>query len=244
MRHLVEIEQLGLQETARCLQVDPRTINRYVEPFGLTPKWRSQTKTQDLDPPDLPYSQSSDSDNLRAKHRNIWNTLQTQHPQASKTALRRLAPSTYSWLYRYDREWLDQNSPPVQKPIYVNNRVNWQERDEQILAQVQETVQELMAAEKPIRITASRVAKAIGQLALIEQHLDQMPQAKAYLESVTESIEDYQIRRVQWAAETLDRQGESVEQWKVIRLAGLKPGYSENVERAIEYAVCSSSRLV
>ncbi|MGA7936875.1 MAG: TnsD family Tn7-like transposition protein [Kovacikia sp.] len=188
----MEVEQLGLRETARRLQVDPRTINRYVERFGLSPKWRSQTEMQESASTDLPCSQFDESGDLRSKHRTTWNTLQ----KASKTALRRLAPATYSWLYRYDRDWLDQNSPSAQKPVYINNRVNWQKRDEQILAQVKEAVQVLLSAEKPIRITVSRVAKAIGQLALIEQHLDQMPQTKAYLDSVTESIEDYQIRRV------------------------------------------------
>lgn len=115
--------------------------------------------------------------------------------------------------------------------------MDWQRRDEQILAQVKESVEELLAAEKPIRITMSRVAKAIGQLALIEQHLDQMPCTKAYLNSVTESIEDFQVRRVKWAVKLLERRGKSVDHWKVIRIAGLKPDYSKKVEDALEYEV-------
>ncbi|MGI0484865.1 TnsD family Tn7-like transposition protein [Pantanalinema rosaneae CENA516] len=118
--------------------------------------------------------------------------------------------------------------------------MDWQTRDEQILAQVRAIVQELLATEKPIRITVSRVAKEIGQLALIEQHLNQMLLTKAYLDSVVESVEDYQIRRVRWAAEILDRRGERVESWKVVRLAGLRPDYSEKVEQAIDQAVYAS----
>lgn len=233
LRQLVEVEQLGLRETARRLQVDPKTINRYVERFGLTPKWRSQTE-HGSDSTDLPCSQLDERHALRAKHRSTWSTLQTQHPQVSKTALRRLAPATHIWLYRHDQEWLNQHSPPVQKPVYINKRVDWQERDEQTLTQVQKAVQELLAAEKPIRITVSRVAKVIGQLALIEQHLDQMPQTKAYLDLVTESIEDFQIRRVRWAAEMLDRRGEGVECWRVVRMAGLGQNYSRKVGKILE----------
>ncbi len=88
----------------------------------------------------------------------------------------------------------------------------------------------------------SRVAKAIGQLTLIEQHLDQMPLTQAYLNSVTESVEAYQIRRVRWAAEWLDWRGEEVLRWKVVRMAGLRPDYSEKVERAIEHEVCLEER--
>lgn len=79
--------------------------------------------------------------------------------------------------------------------------------------------------------TVSRVAKAIGQLALIEQHLDQMPRTRAYLDSVIESLEDFQIRRVRWAVEALDLRGEEVLRWKVVRMAGLKPDYSEKGDR-------------
>ncbi|MBD2001418.1 hypothetical protein H6G00_33300 [Leptolyngbya sp. FACHB-541] len=103
------------------------------------------------------------------------------------------------------------------KPFYLNNRVNWQERDQQILAQVKETVQELLTAEKPIRITGSKVAKALGQLTLVEQHLDQMPQTQVYLNSVLETIEDFQIRRVRWAVELLNQRGEQIERWKTVR---------------------------
>ncbi|MGA7936874.1 MAG: hypothetical protein WCA35_25180 [Kovacikia sp.] len=35
----------------------------------------------------------------------------------------------------------------------------------------------------------------------------------------------------------LDRRGEQTEPWKIIRLAGLRPGYSEKVERAIDEEV-------
>ncbi|XHX78435.1 MAG: hypothetical protein RBJ76_29135 [Stenomitos frigidus ULC029] len=83
----------------------------------------------------------------------------------------------------------------------------------------------------------SRVAKAIGQLTLIEQHLDQMPLTQAYLDAVTESIEAYQIRRVRWAAEWLDRQGKRVDRWKVIRLAGLGANYSKTVSDVVERKV-------
>ena len=237
LKHLVEVEQLGLRETARRLQVDPRTINRYVQFLGLKPKWRPQIETPGSDSTELLCNQSIDCDEIRTQHRDAWSKLQTQHLQASKTALRRFAPATYTWLYRHDRKWLHQNSPAAQTPVSSKNRVNWQERDEEVLTQVQEAVRRLLAIQKPIRITVSRVAKAIGQLALIEQHLEQMSQTRVYLDAVTESIEDLQIRRIKWAAELLDRQGESVDRWKIVRMAGLRPHYSEKVGRAIELNV-------
>jgi len=50
---------------------------------------------------------------------------------------------------------------------------------------------------------------------------------------VTESIEDYQIRRIKWASAKLEEQGEEVKSWKVIRLAGLREDYSQKVKAAL-----------
>jgi hypothetical protein len=61
-----------------------------------------------------------------------------------------------------------------------------------------------------------------------------MSLTKAYLESVTESIKNYQIRRVRWASAKLEEQGEEVKPWKVIWIAGLGENYSEKVKAALE----------
>jgi hypothetical protein len=109
-----------------------------------------------------------------------------------------------------------------------------------MLTLTQQAVEHLLTEEKPVQITISRVAKAISHLSLIEQHLDQLPLTQAYLESVVETTEAFQIRRVRWAVEQLDRQGEVALPWKIVRMAGLRPGYSEEVERAI--ARCTNGR--
>ena len=73
---------------------------------------------------------------------------------------------------------------------------------------------------KPVRITVSKIGTTIGLKALLEKHLDKLPQTKAYLESVTETVEEFQIRRIEWAIRELDRRGEEKKDWKILRLAG------------------------
>lgn len=233
LRYFVEIERLGLRPTARQLNVDPNTINRYVRLLSLTPAWQSSKPDKEQEPHTIPALTNGGISGIQTQHREIWTILRRQYKRASKTVLRRMAPATYSWLYRYDRKWLSQNSPSIRKPVVRNNRVDWRQRDEQVLAAVKQAVQKLLAAEKPVQITVSRVAKAIGQLALVEQHLNQMPLTQTYLQSVVETVEDFQIRRVQWAAKQLDQRGEAIEPWKVIRMAGLRTGYSKRVEEVI-----------
>ena len=75
---------------------------------------------------------------------------------------------------------------------------------------------------KPVRITVSKIGITIGLKALLEKHLDKLPQTKAYLDSVTETVEEFQIRRIEWAIRELDRRGEEKKDWKILRLAGLR----------------------
>jgi hypothetical protein len=155
-----------------------------------------------------------------------------------------MSPATYAWLYKKDREWLNQNSPTLRVPVSCNNRVDWHERDKLVLAQVQDVVQLLLKAEVPIRVTLGRIGKTLDLQALLEKHIDKMPLTKVYLESVIESIEDYQIRRIKWAIAKLEEQGEEVKPWKVIRIAGLREDYSQKVKAALEHEMYRQSMAI
>jgi hypothetical protein len=234
LRELVEVQKLGLRATARQLKVDARTVKRYALRLKLDTSWQSSDDSK----PVLSQEQREDDVNSTGKrekrHRETWLTLQREHPEASKTTLRQMAPATYAWLYRNDREWLNQNSPTLRVPVSATNRVDWHERDKLILAQVMDVLPQLLKAEKPVRITTGRIGKTLDVQALLEKHIDKMPLTKAYLESVSESIENYQIRRIKWAIVKLEQQGQEVQPWKVVRMAGLGEDYSQKVQEALE----------
>jgi hypothetical protein len=61
---------------------------------------------------------------------------------------------------------------------------------------------------------------------------------------VTESIEDYQIRRIKWASAKLEEQGKEVKLWRVIRLAGLREDYSQKVKAALEDELYKQSTAI
>lgn len=113
-------------------------------------------------------------------------------------------------------------------------RVNWHERDRQILSQVQDAVRSLLVTNEPERISFSRVGKTIGLLGLLEKHLDQMPITKAYLESVVETVEEFQMRRIKWAIHKLDEYGEEIMRPKVVRVGALRENCSEIVNAFLE----------
>lgn len=226
LQQLVEVDKLGLRATARELKVDPRTIKRYVTQLKLNAPWSSyQTKDKVVEIKNI--------DDLREQNRQHWLTLQNNHPNETKTTLRNLSPSVYIWLYRNDKDWLNQHSPALQKPTSTNNRVNWSERDQEIKNQVEAVVTQLLNHEIPDRITISKIGRMTGLKATLEQKLDKLPLTQAYLSEVVEPVEVFQNRRINWAIKEINRRGEEVKTWKVMRLAGMKEKEFERVEKMI-----------
>ena len=229
LRKLVEVKKLGLRATARELRVDPNTIKRYVALLNLTPSWtknKAQVKHK--------KARASKIEDIRQQKRDTWLNLQFINPALSKTEIRKLAPDVYTWLYRRDRHWLNENSPKLKKPKSSINKIDWNVRDGEILIQAQNAVSNLLKKNKPVRITVGRIGATLGLKALLDKHLDKLPQTKAYLDSVTETVEDFQIRRIKWAVEELDCQGEEIRSWKILRLAGLRRDCADKVREVIE----------
>jgi hypothetical protein len=220
LQQLVQIEKLSYYAAAKQLHVDIGTVKKYAN--------------KEID---NVSSVITDEQNLLLEKQAQWLQLQTQYPDLSKTGLRKIAPALYTWLYRHDRKWLNENSPQKQASPPINKRVDWNRRDEELLIKVQKAVKRLYSSEKPVQINVSRVGKEIGKLALLERHLDRLPLTSAYLNRVIETRERFQIRRVQWAAKQLFKcQGDVVE-WRIRRLAGLKSTVSGNVQREIKLQV-------
>lgn len=90
---------------------------------------------------------------LRARDeaRARWRALLAEHGALGTKYLRSLAPAAYAWLYRNDREWLQQNRAAVFAPITVRaSSVQWDVRDKTLSAQVQEAALSV-AQERPGR---------------------------------------------------------------------------------------------
>ncbi len=177
-------------------------------------------------------SMNLDKDYYREK----WNKLRKQYPEMGKTQLRQIDKALFAWLYRNDREWLNQNSPDRKATNAVNSRVNWNQRDNKILSQVKGIVDKMMNSdEKPERITISLIGNKLGIRGLLEKHIDKLPKTKAYLDSVKETNRDFRLRRIYWAVRELEKEGEELQLWKIMRKAGIREEYIKNLEDELNY---------
>lgn len=218
-------EKKGLLETARQLNVDPKTIKNQLE------KIKDQSNNQLIH--DLSMSDFLSKLN---KYRARWLEIVEHFPGKTKTELRRLAKADYAWLYRHDRDWLNEHSPtPINRMKYTDRRVNWVKRDEELAERVAMAAEEIRQLPgKPVCLTISSIGKWVGQLALLQNHLAKLPKTKSILEAVVETAEDFQVRRVGYAVEKLRERGELLRTWKIVREAGLRPGYSEKIVQQIQ----------
>jgi transposase-like protein len=195
-------EGLSLREIGRRLHADPMTVKKHIRGN------EERDGQRDLE---------------RERDRTEWLSLQQQHPNLSKTELRKLNLALYARLYRNDRIWLNNHSPePAQKKTR-NIRVDWNQRDLEVLAKVQHAVSRILKSDgKPKRLTVGRIGAIAGVRSLLEKHLDRLPETKNYLEQTVESEEQYRLRKIHWAMEELKRQGEPLQEWKVLRKAGIR----------------------
>ncbi|WP_236025922.1 TnsD family Tn7-like transposition protein [Alicyclobacillus suci] len=212
-------ENLSLREIGRRLHVDVNTVKKYA---NLVQKTRQAIS------PNVP-------DDLRERQRQAWIELVRQNEQKSRTELRRMNKALYTWLYRNDKSWLMKHLPKPTRVITANSRVHWGQRDKEILALVQTEVTRILTSEgKPERISISRIGKRIGYLSLLEKHLDKMPKTKSYLESVKETVRDFQMRRINWAIQEIEREGLDLQWWRIVRKAGIRGEVAEQLREDFE----------
>lgn len=209
-------DRLSYREIARRLGVDTNTIIKYEKIITNT---KSESKKE----------VHKDND-LVNERRSEWLQLQRNYPDFSKTQLRENNPALYAYLYRNDRDWLNSNSPKRRKVEPINNRINWLKRDKEILERVQKVAREIRdIGDKPVRITVKTLGDGIGERALLEKHLDKMPETKVFIEQVSESQQDFRLRRVKYVINEMKEKGEVIKEWKVLRRAAIKKEFHEEV---------------
>lgn len=220
---LLLAQNLSYRAIARKLQVDTNTVIKYEKILNGERFQVKKTKYKNA------------LEDKIGSERQIWLELMQKNPQLSKTELRRLSPSTYTYLYRHDRDWLDEISPKLRKPRSKNKRVNWLERDQEILIKIQKATEELKNSNgKMKRITVNSIGDAIGERALLEKHLNRIPNTKEFISNVTESEHEFRLRRIKIIISEMYDSGEPITVWKVMRRAGIKKQFISEVIQTVQ----------
>ncbi len=208
---------LGTRAIARELGVDSKTVKKYLGRNGVV---SNQAKIENKA--------------LLEQYRNELIGGIQKLPNLSRTALRECFKKQYMFLYQHDKEWLMKNLPIKQKKLESTKTVDWNKRDREYVAKIKMLYKELLAKERPIRITVSAIGKRLGILANLERHVDKLSQTKELLEEITESVEQFQIRRCCKVIDQMITMDEPVILWKVQRIAAVKTHHFHEIKPKLE----------
>jgi hypothetical protein len=169
---------------------------------------------------DIPIQSTKFKDSLilRAK-RNEWIYLiQTFGIKPSRVKNAAL----YAWLYRNDKTWLlTKNRSFHALPSPSPKKVNWSLRDWQIVRQLFKIFYKSQDDLNLPRQSKNWYLRQLSKPSTIEKNLYQLPLTYKFLNTFSEDISSYQIRRITRTIIQFQLQNQHQADWQILRKAGL-----------------------
>ena len=232
-------ESISLRNLSQQLGVWPKTTKRHAAKLGLPFPRRACGRTSRFSNPrrtdaEIKLTQA------RQSRRSVWETELAANPNLTRSELRRRQPAIYSWLYRYDKAWLDSHQPTRQKRHPSLRRVNWNERDAGIADLILKVATDLKSSSGGSkRLSVNALGHLSGTYSTIIKHLDKLPLTQVALAKVVESPEQFAVRRINSVRDRLLAQQELHTRSRLMYQAGIGDKYikSHTVQAAIEDAL-------
>jgi hypothetical protein len=181
--------------------------------------------------------------------RNAWLSVRQQFRDATRShLLHRIAPATYTYLYKHDQKWLVAHLPPLFRRAGSARQVDWVSRDIKLEKEVRASAIHLKRASgRPIQVTKRAIGRDIDEMSTIRSPnaLRKLPLTSQALTEVVETQVQFAIRRIRWAAECF-RQENIFPTWsKLGRRAGIDHSfwYEPEVINAFESALHSLRQI-
>ncbi|MGH1461873.1 MAG: TnsD family Tn7-like transposition protein [Neptuniibacter sp.] len=170
------------------------------------------------------------------EHRKSWKNLVDQYPSVGVKVLRstKCGGAIYAWLYRNDKQWLMSNRPCK---ILANNghyTADYQKWDDDNVALLEHIYFEMTSVSNRQRLTRTRFIKALPRSNSVEKYLSKMPKTAHWITEHEESVEDYQLYRLNAAYEQIKSGNLEVKRWRLLRFASIR---KELITPKIEAAI-------
>lgn len=166
------------------------------------------------------------------EYRTNWLLIYSQFDSLKSIRGTREGARLYLWLFRYDNAWLQKHLP---KRIYYNiGKVNWAKRDQELVKKL------ILVRNKSYdnlslpRMTQTWFIAQVGVIWGVTSHLEKLPLSKCFFIKYTESIDEYQIRRVLAIIINCINKNEPLPRpYEIERLAGLSKQRSREPVKCI-----------
>lgn len=157
-----------------------------------------------------------------------------EYPELSRTDIRGQCKKEYVFLYRHDKEWLFEMLPTGKPQTGSKGYVDWNQRDHEVLLQLQKAQMDLLNRAKPIRVSKTTLGKEIANLSLLEKHLHKLPYCSEFIDKVSETKQQFQLRRCQIIIVRMQEEGLPLLDWRIQREAGLRKEDYELIKDKVE----------
>jgi TniQ/Tn7-like transposition protein D len=135
---------------------------------------------------------------------------------------RQLEPALYARLYRNHYDWLMiTNLECRAEKVPINSRVDWQKRDRGAARALLLLCRQLDGDLGLPRFTKTYLLKQLSNRATIEKNFYRLPRCRDVVEKYSESISEYQVRRLTRVVILLYKRGGAIKRWSLLRDAGL-----------------------
>ncbi|WP_321835239.1 TnsD family Tn7-like transposition protein [Clostridium butyricum] len=171
------------------------------------------------------------------ERKKIWLDIIRENPNKSRNQLIKINPKVYSYLYKYARDWYNEVTPRYKKEKGII--FNWSEKDERTLKEVKIALNTILSMKsQPIKICNASIRREMG---LSEGRFNKkLIQTVSYINKVTESNEEYWIRKIKWAIKQLQNEDIPLTLYKI----QIKSGFgndSDGSKRKLIMDVLSNS---
>lgn len=155
------------------------------------------------------------------ERKKIWLDIIRENPNKSRNQLIKINPKVYSYLYKYARDWYNEVTPRYNKE--KRSEFNWSEKDEKTLKEAKIAVNTILSVKsQPIKICKASIRRKMG---LAEGNFNKnLNKTLKYINEVSESNEQYWIRKIKWVVKELENEEIPVTLYKV----QIKSGFSND----------------
>ena len=165
-------------------------------------------------------SSEKPASNIQLK-RDQWQNLLLECQKSIKQA-RQKDGGLYAWLYRHDKTWLlSYNRSHHSKHIENGIKHDWGKRDRLYVRQLIKIKNTLIWNLDSPRRSSNWWLNQAKASSTVEKNLDKLPLISSFLSRYSESVSDYQIRRLTRVYISRISSGESLSDWIILRKAGL-----------------------
>ncbi|ALZ75684.1 TnsD family Tn7-like transposition protein [Rheinheimera sp. F8] len=153
--------------------------------------------------------------------RETWQTLALE--RGTKAARKvGLGGALYAWLYRNDKAWLMEFNKQHKLPRDLPSlKVDWHRRELAAIRQLRKLLADTEPHYTGPRFSANYLLARLPNRSTIEKNLDKLPLVRMYLQRYTETITEYQLRRLANTCFGLYQNSGLLKKWVVLRKAGL-----------------------